>query len=128
MNQHQQSIAEIYKSKGEAFLIQEEERCLRSHDLRSFVTASSGSVIYTDAKDYVQSRATVLWLDVPPKDTISFLEGDDSSDRILLGGDSMLHNLQERQAHYREWSSYRIAGKKNIEETVEEIRSLECWR
>lgn len=119
---HQKSIFDIYRDHGEDFLIKEEERCLRLHDLNSLVIASSGSVIFTNAREHVKRQALVVWIDVKPNQTMLFLKQDKSPDRIVLGHADLLTNLEKRQKLYADWADYKIPREnKDVQETAQEI-------
>ncbi len=124
-NENQKTILQIYQEKGEEFLVKEEERCLRLNNLRDLVVASSGSVIFTKAKEYVKKHSLVIFIDVSPSETILFLEKDQSLDRIVIGGDQLLINLEKRQKLYADWADYQISrNDKSVQETAKEILAL----
>lgn len=123
-NQHKEDLAELAEERGERFLVDEESRCLRSYDLSLFVVATSGSVIWSDTKDYLRASALVVWIDVPPEETLAFLESD-TSGRIVVGEGDLLENLRSRQDFYADWSHFRVAREnKSRKEIAEEITNI----
>jgi shikimate kinase len=125
-SEHKKSLADIAKEKGSDFLVEEEGRCLLSCELPLFIVATSGSVIFTDKKDYLREHALVVWIDVPPEETLNFLENDATERAIVAEGD-LLENMQKRQDLYRAWSHHRVAREdKSRKEITEEIANL--WR
>jgi shikimate kinase len=122
---HQKSIFELYQDKGEEFLTKEEERCLHLHDLRSLVVSSSGSVIFTRDREYVKSHSLVFWLDVSPNETVSFLKQDKSLDRIVIGQENLLKNLEKRQKLYADWADHKISREgKTVQDIAKEVLAI----
>jgi shikimate kinase len=116
-------LQHIVDSDGMKAFCRIEEQYLLDIQVRSFVIATGGSVIYSEAAmEHLQKNGLLIYLNLPLKELCLRLDNLATRGVVIPPGQSMTALYQQRTLLYQRWADLTInATGKNQDQVVTEI-------
>lgn len=119
-------LQELIEKHGTEGFIEIEENTVRSLDLRNYVIATGGSVVYSEAAmSHLKSHGVVFFLNARLYQLERRLKNSATRGIAMLPGQTLGSLYRERLPLYRKYADFEIdCARKHIETIVSEIKEI----